>query len=259
MIKPMWRRDSDFKNYNFYEFELFESVLNQIELDVRIIDTLSIFSIPNNFSNILSKNVYDYCFGKQINLKNTERWKRNFLGEIVTFLLEEGRYFQAYVRDVNTNIDKGHFSKTTSESEEKTGRSDTKKVGNVENIQNSDVQGSNQQQGTHELGDTLTVLNNQTTSTIHLASSNEESYSKGNVTETGQSAFSKSEGHSINLGVENGNSLSDQKNIGSVEEENVMSPLEIAREESAFNFRKWMEELFTILDTYFTAGGNEYA
>lgn len=255
----LWRRNIDFRNCNMYNFPVFEDVIDNTTLNARVVNALSVFTIPEPFPSILSQSIYDYCNGKLCNLMNDERWKLNFLGEISAFLLENGRYLQAYVRDVNKNIEVDGTSKVTTHGEEKTGKADTRKTGNVENEQHSGVQGTNQQSGTVELGNTLTVLNNQSTSTNYLASRNDEAYSRGSMTETGNSSFDKSDTSNIRLGMENGASLSDTKDERVTETEGTKSPLDIANEESSFKFREWMEPLFKIIDTYFTPGGADYA
>jgi len=255
----LWRPSIDFIDFDWYEFEKFQNVIDLKTLVTRVQSALSPFIVPEPFPSLLGSSIYDYCFGKMCNMKDTERWELNFLGEISAFLLENGRYLQAYVRDVNKDIEIDDTTKTTTVGEEKAGTADTKKTGNIENTQNSEVLGGNQQQSVHELGDTLTVLNNTTTSTNYLASANEESYSRGSVTETGNTSVAKNDGATIQLGMENGASLSDKKDKRVIDTEGRKSPLTIAKEESAFIFRDWMEPLFTIIDTYFMAGGGKYA
>lgn len=254
-----WRKNIDFKDFDMYDFPVFETVLDSTTLINRVIESLSPFEVPEPFPSILGNSVYDYCYGKLCNLKNTTRWKSNFLGEISVYLLENGRYLQAYVRDVNKNIELDNTSKVTTRGEEKTGKADTRKTGTVNNEQHSDVAGNNQQSGTLELGDTLTILNNQSTSTNYLASRNDEAYSRGSMTEMANASFGKGDVSSIGLGMENGASLSDTKNERVTDTQGTKSPLDIANEESAFKFLQWMEPLFTILDTYFMAGGGDYA
>lgn len=255
----IWRKDTDFKDYNFYDFPLFEMVIDRETLKQRVISSFSPFTIGEPFQTILSDAIYDYCFGKMCNLKNDERWKLNFLGDISIFLLEKGRYFQAYVRDINSNIDQDNSYNLTTEGEIKIGKVDTKKNGNISNSEGSEVLGNNEQNGQLNLGDTLTVLNNQTTSTRHLASSTEEAYSTGSVTENSSSGFSKNVNNEISLAIENGASLSDQKDINTQIYEGKKSPLDISKEESNFNFKDWIEPLYIILDSYFLQGGNDYA
>ena len=255
----LWRKNIDFKDFNWYDFPVFEDVIDLATLNARVVNSLSVFIIPEPFPSILSQSIFDYCNGKLCNLKNEPRWRLNFLGEISAFLLENGRYLQAYVRDVNKNIEIDRTSKVTTRGEEKTGTADTRKTGNIENEQHSGVQGANQQTGTLELGDTLTVLNNQSTSTNYLASRNDEAYSRGSTTETGNSSVDKSDTANIRLGMENGASLSDTKDERVTDTEGTKSPLDIANEESSFKFRDWMEPLFSIIDTYFTPGGADYA
>lgn len=255
----LWRSNVDFRDFDFYEFPYFEDVIDVETVLNKVVNALSPFQIPMPFPQILADNIYDYCYGRQCNLKNTDRWEKNFLGEISIFLLERGRYLQAYVRDVNKNIELDGTSKTKVTGEEISGNATTKKTGNVETVQQSDVSGTSSQQGLHELGDTLTVLNNTTTSTTYLASANEENYSRGSVTENSASGFGKSVNNSVNLGVENGGSLSDSKHETLTETEGTKSPLDIANEESNFKFQEWIEPLLAIIDTYFTAGGAKYA
>lgn len=256
----IWRKNIDFKDLDFYEFPMFENVLDRKILDARMISALSPFQIPSSVPTLISEDIYDYCFGKKCNLVNETRWRYNFLGEIATYILEQGRYLQAYFRDVNKDIDLDNSSKVVSEGEQKAGKVDTKKSGNVENNQSSNIQGSNQQNGQLNLGDTLTILNQQTTSTRYLASSNEEAYSTGSLTEVHGAAFDKNDSSKINVGMENGASLSDQKNINETNTTGKRSPIDIALNESNFNFKEWMEPLFKIIDTYFTPeGGENYA
>lgn len=257
MIFFRWRLPVDFIDFDWYDFSYFQDVLERNELQLTIRRVLSPFTIPTVFSNELSYAIYDYCYGKQVNLYDEDRWKRNFQGEISGYLLETARYLQAYARDVNNNIDRDDTSKVTTTGHEKAGSADTRKTGNVDNTQSSDVSGSNQQQSTEELGDTLSVINNVTTSTNYLATANEESFSRGSVTETGQSDFAKNETNNIKMGVENGAQLSDKKDRRVTDTEGVKSPLTIASEESAFTFRDWFEPLYAIIDTYFTPGGGE--
>lgn len=254
----IWRQNIDFKDFDFYDFPIFEDVLTRDELTSRVASSLSPFQIPANVPAILSGNIYDYCYEKTCNLINETRWRYNFLGEIGTYLLERGRYLQAYFRDVNKDIDLDNSTRVVSEGEEKAGKVDTKKTGSAENTQVSDVQSSNQQQGQLNLGDTLTVLNNQTTSTRYLASSNEEAYSTGSLTENHVASAGKNDTSKINVGMENGASLSDLQNINETNTTGKRSPIDIALNESNFNFQEWMEPLFQIIDTYFTPGGGGF-
>lgn len=255
-----WRHNIDFMDLDMYDFVKFETVMNSnVDLITRIRTALSPFEISEPFPTVLATAIYDYCYGKLCNLQDTDRWKRNFLGEISGYILENGRYFQAFVRDVNQNIEQDDTSKVTTSGEEKTGTADTKKTAAAENDAIAETLGSNQQTGVHELGDTLTVLNNVTTSTNYLASANEESYSRGSVTESGTSTVGNTNRNNVKTGMENGASLSDKKDKRVTDTEGTKSPLTIALEESAFKFRDWFEPLWAIIDSYFTPGGNDYA
>lgn len=259
-MRSLWRNRNDFMGFDWFDFSKFEEVVTTSDAVIkRVRDVFTPYSIPDSFSKIIGLGIYDYCYGKLVNLKNVERWEHNFYGEVSVYLLERARYLQAYARDVNTNIDDDGSKTVYSDGETISGTTDTRKTGSVENAQTSAVQGSNQQQGTTELGDTLTVLNNQTTSTRYLASSNEESYSKGAVSETSGSGFDKEDSSKINLGIENGSQLHDEKDTNVTKTVAVKSPLDIASQESDFNFQEWFEDLFAILDKYFTPGGVTYA
>lgn len=257
-MRGIWRANIDFMDFDFFDFELFESVLTESEVNTSIVVDLSPFTIPSNFSDVLSDGIYDYCYGKMINLKNTERWKRNFLGEIAVFILENGRYLQAYARDVNKNIGIADTSKVESEGEEKSGKAETKKTGNIENNQKSGVQGANEQQAQLNMGATVTVLQNVTTSTNYIGSKNNEQTNSGTSIETGTSSFDKENESNIKMGMENSGMLSDQKNKNVVDTSGTKSPLTVASEESKFTFQKWMEPLFEIIDSYFLTGGYSY-
>lgn len=253
----IWRKNVDFKDFDFYNFPIFNDVLARNILTSRIVSALSPFQIPSSVPTLLSEGIYDYCYGKKCNSINETRWRYNFLGEISIYLLEQGRYLQAYFRDVNKDIEIDNSTKVVSEGEQKAGKVDTKKTGSAENSQASDVQGSNQQQGQLNLGDTLTVLNNQTTSTRYLASSNEESYSTGSITENHVATVGKNDTSKISVGMENGASLSDTQNVNETNTTGKRSPIDIALNESNFNLKEWMEPLFKIIDTYFTPEGGE--
>lgn len=263
MIFPfryMWRRsDIDFINFNWYEFEKFQNVMTVADVSAVIVDSLSPFSISANFSNVLSDGIYDYCFGKLINLKDSERWSHNFSGEIKIYLLEKARYLQAYDRDINSNISTGDSSKTVTNGEGVSGSADTRKTGNVKNSQITNVDGSDTQRGEKSLNSSLTTLFNRSTSTNYLGTQNEEAGESGSISQEGTQRFGKSNQNDIDLGMQNGASLS--KNIASGDSETTSkkSPLTVAKEESAFSFQEFFEPLFEILDSYFTNGGQDYA
>lgn len=257
-MRSIWRRDIDFMDFDMFVFSSFETVLTQAEVTHNVRSYMTSFTIPLPFSNSLGEGIYKYCFGKMINLKNSERWKNNFFGEIGVYILENGRYLQAYARDVNKDIGISDTSKVESEGEVKTGRADTKKTGSVENNQSSDVQGSNVQQGQLNMGATVTVLQNVTTSTNYIGSKNNEQTNSGTTTETSGSNFGKSNTSDIKLGMENSGMLSDQKDKNVVDTSGTKSPLTVASEESKFTFQKWMEPLFEIIDSYFLTGGFDY-
>lgn len=253
-----WRRDIDFLDFDMFDFLYFEEVVLPTDMNSLINSALEPFSVSIMFKNALSDGIYNYCYGKMISLKNDIRWKNNFLGDIKLFLLEQSRYFQAFSRDVNTNIINGGSFHELTESEKITGGSNTKQDGSILNSQNSSINGVSEQQGTNNLGNTLTVLNNQTTSTHFLASANEESYSTGSVVESASSSFQDSNNSSINLTIENSSSLSDTKDRVEHNSDTTLSPLEIAQKESSFQFQKWYPELLLLIDKYFLIGGYQY-
>lgn len=253
-----WRNHSiDFNDLTWYDFVKYETVESQPILLGVVTGALSPFVVSSAFINQLSLSIFNYCFGKQISLKDSTRWLNNYHGEIIAFLLERGRYLQAYSRDVNTDIDDNGSETTVSTGQSVTGKSDTRKKGSAENNQISNVGGANSQSVDLQLGDTLTVLNNQSTSTRYLANSNEESYSRGDNNETTNSNFGKSDSTTVNLSLDNGDSLEDNKNTNTTNKIAKKSPLDIALTESNFNFQEFFQDLYHILDSYFIVGGQE--
>ncbi len=258
-IINLWRCDQDFYDRDFYKFELFENVIKLHEIDSSIERTFSHFQISYLLKNHLSELIYDYCFGKFINLKNDNRWRKNFLSDINLYLLDYARYLQAYFRDVNKDISKSDSEKITNEKLEKYGSSDFSKISEVATSQSSNTSASDKQMSEKSEGDTLTILNNQSTSTNYLASKNDEAYSKGSTQQDTSTDVSKNVGHSLD------NKLSNSAKIGVVDEDvvnnktGVNSPLTIATNESNFNFILFTDNLKILLDSHFLVGGCDYA
>lgn len=257
----LWKRYTDFKDFDWTnQFMKFETVLTQPQIKANIVGAVSPWTVSDLFCEQLATNIYGYCYGKQICLLDSMRWRMNFLGEIGTYLMQEGRYLQAMDRDVNLNIANKGGETVTETGESMTGTADNRKNGGISNMQEASTEATDSQGMTNELGDTLTILNHQTTSTNYLASKNDESFSRGDISQNTGTSLSKGDTTNINFAMENGESLSDTKDTRKTVTERDYSPLEIAKIESEFNWRDWFEPLFDIIDTYFIAGGNgEYA
>lgn len=254
-----WKNDFDYNELDMYEFEQFQSVVTTNQLDDMVIQSLSPFVIPNAVCLVLSKLLYDYCNHKQVNLIDTDRWRDNFLGDVGLYLLEKGRYLQAYFRDVNQNIDKKGTGDTDTTSQGISGTSGTQKAGSVSSNQSANTSGSDTLDSREELGDTLTILDNQTTSTKYLASKNDESYSKGHQQNTTETGFSKTVDNQTNVSMSNDDRLTKDKQVSNVHTSGTYSPLEIAKLESDFKFQPWLDDLLSRLDEHFLVGGLTYA
>lgn len=253
----MWRSNLDFIDLDYLDFSRFETVYTVSELSHGIDTVVGFYSLPPTFTSILSTNLYNYCFGKLIALRDVKMWKHNFLGEINMFLMEHMRYLQSLYRDVNTNIDKKGTDKQVEVNKGKQGNVSSGQVGSTTDSQNSAVQGSDTQGSTNALGDTLTILNNQTTSTNYLASKNDESFSRGEVSHATSSDFNKTHGNSTSLSQSNNQELSFGIAENVKDTSGTYSPLEIAKLESDFKYMPWFHDLLTIVDTYFLSGGNK--
>lgn len=242
----IWRADIDEKNLDFYDFLTFEKVITS-EKDIRtfLLGHSQMYQNLHTFLEYLCNWICDYCYGRQINLKNVERWKRNFLGDINLYLFENIRYLQSYLRDVNNNIDK------TGTKTDRQGATLEGRTGSVSDSNSSGVGGGNTQVTNKNEGNTLTILNNQTTSTAYLASRNDESYSTGSVSNQTSSNFDKSNSNNVSLSQSNTNSL--QINTS----EGTYSKLDIANLESNYKYSDWIDRLKDILDSYFLGGDVE--
>lgn len=247
----LWRRNTDFVDLERAIFPIFESICTVADIRATVSNALSFYQIPVNFADVLSQMLWDYCNGKVCNRQDSASWKRQFTAEIGIFLIENGRYLQAMLRDVNQNIgNDGSWTETRF-----TGESTVNKRSEGENTQESGVDVSNQQSGSNALGNTLSVLNNQSTSTQYLASANEESYSTGEINEQNTSGSSQSDTTRIRHNVDNGAKLGTE----TVDHSATKSPLEISQLESSFSFQKWFDEILKIVDSYFLGGGVNYA
>ncbi len=254
----LWINDNNFFDNNFYEFDFFENVINQNSLELYISNSLAQF---NNIPiNVLSNLTYMYCYHKKINLKDKVRWENNFIGDICLYLLENARYLQAYFRDVNSEIKKGGSNDKTDTKVTTYGSTNTNKDisnGQTDTINASTTQGES---SSEELGDTLTILNNQTTSTNYLATKNDESFSKGSVNKDNNISTDESKNNSVNINVGNNNTLGVSKDIFKSKNQDYLGALDIAKKESEFNFNKWVEDYKQLLDNYFLIdGGGQYA
>lgn len=252
-----WRNNIDFENLDLYDFEKFENVTNITEMNAKITNALSPFTIPHNSINVLSDTIFNYCYGKMICLKDVKRWNNNFYSDLCLYLLEQGRYLQSYFRDVNNNIDKTGTTKNVTDNANISGTSDTKKSGTVGNSQTSTTGGNDNQSFNNSVGDTLTILDNQTTSTAYLASKNDESFSKGEIAQSTNANFEKTDDTTYNLSLENGDKLSKEVANTEVNTSGTYSPLEIAKLESDYNFRPFYDKLLNIIDNYFILGGGQ--
>lgn len=101
---PWWRSDIDREDFDYYDFAYFETVTSDTEMNNRVSFALIPFSISVNFRNVLSNVIYNYCYHKLINLRDTKRWVTNFYGDLGIWLLDHARYLQAYDRDINNGI-----------------------------------------------------------------------------------------------------------------------------------------------------------
>lgn len=254
-----WRHETGFKDYDFYDFEYFQDVITDVVLKGKISLGLSPYELPQAVITVLSNNVYDYCYGKMIDLKNTDRWVRNFSSELSLFFLENGRYLQSLFREYEGDIYKDNTSKTTTSGDKVSGGVSSKKNGNVSNSQNSNASIHDGEEGRHEIARNETYLYNQSTSTNYLGTRNIENLSNANTTKSGSFDLSKTEQNDISISEENAANLNKEKSGGVVDVEGTINPVTIAKMESDFTFREWLDELLTRLDTYFMSGGSEYA
>lgn len=254
-----WRNDIDTEDFNYYDFQYFENVTNISEMNTNVSTALSPFQISNTFKRVLSDLIYKYCFHKLINLRDVKRWNANFYGDLGMWLLDKGRYLQAYDRDINNGIRNKGVDNTVANHEVVNGVVTTGKTGTSSNVQTNAVNTGDSQSSNNSVGDTLTILNNETTSTNFLASKNDESFSRGEVSETANKDISKGDTTNIGFAVNNNNSLSKGKSRDTELKDGTYSNLDIATTESNFKFQPLYYELIQILDEYFTLGGSEYA
>lgn len=254
-----WRNDIDTEDFNYYDFQYFENVTNISEMNTNVSTALSPFQISNTFKGVLSDLIYKYCFHKLINLRDVKRWNTNFYGDLGMWLLDKGRYLQAYDRDINNGIRNKGIDNTVGNHEVVNGVVTTGKSGTSSNVQTNTVNTGDSQTSNNSVGDTLTILNNETTSTNFLASKNDESFSRGEVSETANKDISKGDSTNIGFAVNNNNSLSKGKSRDTELKDGTYSNLDIATAESNFKFQPLYYELIQILDEYFTLGGSEYA
>ena len=256
----LWRNSGvDLDDLDLWDFEFFEKIVTENKNLKEIKKPFSIFVLSEEAVELIANLIYDYGFGKQINLKNSNRWFKNFYSDVNSFLLENARYLQSYFRDVNRNIDKTGTSHSDTLGDNVTGGTNTSKNSNFNNSQGIDTNSSSNDTAVNRVGDTLTILDNQTTSTQYLASKNDESFSTGDITE--QNSTNEAQENKSNVGFSVGNSanLQKTKDKTTVDTSGTYSPLDIALKESQFNFQKWRDDLYALMDVYFIIGGNSYA
>lgn len=254
-----WRNNIDMEDFDYYDFAYFENVTTGAEMSANVSTALSSFQISNTFKSVLSDLIYKYCFHKLINLKDIKRWTTNFYGDLGLWLLDNGRYLQAYDRDVNNGIKNKGTDNVLSDHEIVNGTVTTGKSGTSSNIQTNNVNSADSQSSNNSVGDTLTILNNETTSTNFLASKNDESFSRGEVSETASKDISKGDSTSMGFAVNNNNSLSKAKSRDTELKSGTYSNLDVATAESNFKFQPLYYQLTQILDEYFILGGSNYA
>lgn len=254
-----WRSDIDKEDFDYYDFQYFENVTNTAEMNTNVATALSPFQISNTFKMVLADLIYKYCYHKLINLRDVKRWVSNFYGDIGLWLLDNARYLQAYDRDVNNGIKNKGTDNTVSDHEVVNGTVTTGKSGTSSNVQTNNISSGDSQSSNNSVGDTLTILNNETTSTNFLASKNDESFSRGEVSETANKDISKGDSTSMGFAVNNNNSLSKGKSRDTELKSGTYSNLDIATAESNFKFQPLYYQLTQILDEYFTLGGSNYA
>lgn len=258
-IFPWWRNDIDYEDFDYYNFDYFENVTNLAEMNTNVSTALSPFQISNTFKGVLSDLIYKYCFHKLINLRDIKRWDANFYGDLGMWLLDKGRYLQAYDRDINNNIKNKGTDTDTIDNEMVNGVVTTGKSATSGNVQTNNIDSGDTQTNNNSVGDTLTILNNETTSTNFLASKNDESFSKGEITESAYKNISKGDSTSMGFAVNNNNSLSKGKGRNIAHKIGTYSNLDVATAESNFKFQPLYYELLQLLDNYFTLGGSQYA
>ena len=256
---PWWRNDIDREDFDYYDFQYFENVTNITEMGNNINNALSPFQISSTFRGVLSELIFKYCYHKFINLCDVKRWVANFYGDLGWWLLDKGRYLQAYDRDVNNGIKNKGIDNDVTDNEVVNGAVSTNKSGASSNTQTNSTNVADSQGSTNEVGDTLTILNNETTSTNFLASKNDESFSKGGVTETASKESSKGDSTSMSINFANNDTLSKGKGKTVNVKDGTYSNLDIATAESNFKFQPLYYDLIKLLDMYFTLGGSDYA
>lgn len=255
----IWRSAIDFYDSDWYDFRHFEDVYSLDICDDMVLSALKNFNIAIEIKKNFSLAIFNYAYGKHINLKNEKRWVNNFNGEISLFLMENGRYLQAYFRDVNKDIENDNIEKIRTSRDEKYKNVSSGKSTSVMNDGKTEIATSDSQNVEKNEGDTLTVLNTTSTSTNYLANSTDEAYSRGTESQNTGSSVSKSFNENVATG------LNDSANVGANEQEfesikdGTLSPLDIAKRESEFNFIKWFEDLKKIIDSNLMVGGFDYA
>lgn len=256
----LWRNQGvDLDDLDLWDFEYFEKIVTENRNLKEIKKPFSVFVLSEEAVSLIASIVYDYGFGKQINLKNSNRWVKNFYSEVNSFLLEYARYLQSYFRDVNKNIDKTGTTHGDTLGDNVTGGTTTNKNSSFNNSQGIDTNSSSNDTAVNRVGDTLTILDNQTTSTQYLASKNDESFSTGDITEQNSTNESQENKSNIEFSVGNNANLQKTKDKTTVDTSGTYSPLDIALKESQFNFQKWRDDFHKLMDNYFILGGSDYA
>ena len=256
-MPSFWKANLSFENLELSPFKYYETVISPAEINAAVSLGATGFQVPNAV-NIVTSIVWDYGQGKLINKVNEKQWVRQYCSEVTLWMYENARYLQAYERDINRNYSQKDTDFTDSQGNSTNiNTSASNSSSGQHNIADS-ANASSAQNAGRQLGDTMDVVNNQTTATKVVATSNQDDYSKGDRAVSKSNDASGSNGVSTSYSEGNGASQGEARTNGRVKSYGNFSPLTAMNQEKNFPFMAFMETLFPRLDYYFTVSGYDY-
>lgn len=256
-IPSFWKKNLTFENKDLSPFARYENVITVGEIATAVSRGAVGLNLPLSEQAFVGI-IWDYGQGKLVNKVDTKAWVRNYCSEISLWILSNARYLQAYERDINKNYNQKDidFTDTQGNNTQISTTAGTQSNGS-HSINDTANAGHNESAG-EQLGDTLTVLNNQTTSTKTLATSNEDNYSKGDLSVGKSSESAASNDVNASYSENRGAGQVEGRNNGRSHSYGTLSPLSAMNLEKNFPFQNLLTNLFDTLDKYFTVSGYEY-